>query len=266
MTILDTILERKTEEVAALRAGEGEAALERRASAADAPRGFAAALCGSDEGLRQHDSPRVIAEFKRASPSRGVIREPANPAEIARQYESAGAVAMSVLTDHEFFRGGLADMRAACAACSLPVIRKDFTVDVLQILEARAEGADAVLLIVAALDDGRLKDLHEAARSLSLDVLVEVHDRAELDRALELQADVIGINNRDLRTFTTDVAVTRSLLPHVGGRTVVSESGISSADTIRELASEGVHAFLIGESLMAESDPGEALARLRGIR
>ncbi len=258
MNILDEILERKACQAAELRRDPGESALCERAASAAPARDFGSAL-------RSGERPRVIAEFKRASPSRGAIRPDADPAAIAQAYEAAGASALSVLTDAVFFGGGLADLRAARAACALPVLRKDFTVDPIQVLEARAAGADAVLLIVAALDDARLRDLLGAAADTGLAVLVEVHTRDELDRALALDAQILGINNRDLRTFRTDVSVTRTLAPHAAGRTVVSESGLDSASTLHTLQAEGVDAFLIGEALMREPDPGEALAKLRGL-
>jgi indole-3-glycerol phosphate synthase len=258
MSVLDRILAVKRSEVAALRRAPGEAELSARAARADAPRGFARAL-------RTGGSPRVIAEFKRASPSRGEIRPGADPAEIARAYEAAGAVALSVLTDRDFFRGDLDDLRRARAACRLPVLRKDFTIDSLQLLEARAAGADAALLIVAALEDAQLRELLACARELALDALVEVHDEPELERALACGGELIGINNRDLRDFKTDVGVTRALLPRAAGRTVVSESGLDAAETLRALAAEGASAFLIGEALMRDADPGAALRRLRGV-
>ena len=257
MTILKRILERKEEEVRSLRRERGEADLLRAASEAAPPRDFAGAL-------RAGGAPRLIAEFKRASPSAGPIREGADPSEIARSYEAAGAAALSVITDRDFFRGSLDDLRAARAAVSLPVLRKDFTLDALQILEARAAGADAVLLIVAALDDGALRALLDVAREQSLAALVEVHTRGELDRALEAGAELIGVNNRDLSTFKTDVAVTRALLQHAAGRTLISESGISDPETVRQLMAEGVDAFLVGEALMRADDPGGELRRLRG--
>jgi indole-3-glycerol phosphate synthase len=257
MTILDRILERKREEIRELRARGGEAELERAARAAPPPRGFARAL-------REAERPRVIAEFKRASPSKGVLRAGADPAEIARLYAEAGAAALSVLTDREFFQGALEDLAAARAVTGLPILRKDFVLDPIQVLEARTAGADAVLLIVAALDDAPLVELIAAAGEAGLDALVEVHDGAELDRALAAGADPIGINNRDLRTFETRVEVTRELLPRAGGRTVVSESGLDDAATLAKLDAEGVHAFLVGEALMGAADPGEALRALRG--
>jgi indole-3-glycerol phosphate synthase len=258
MSVLDRILEQKVAEVAALRASPGEAAFAASVREASAPRGFVRCLLAASE-------PRVIAEFKRASPSRGEIRPGADPAVIADVYAAAGAAALSVLTDREFFCGSLADLEAARAACALPVLRKDFTIDPIQLLEARAAGADAILLIVSALDDGALAELHAAALELQLDVLVEVHDRAELERALSLEPALLGINNRDLATFRTDIAVTRALLPHAQGRPVVSESGIDSPGAVAELAAEGVGAFLVGEALMRQPDPGAALRELRGM-
>jgi indole-3-glycerol phosphate synthase len=256
VTVLDAILARKREEVAELRRTTSESALVARAREASAPRGFAAAL---QNGPR----PRVIAEFKRASPSKGEIRPGADPAAIARAYASAGAAALSVLTDLDYFSGSLADLRAARAACALPVLRKDFTIDALQILEARASGADAILLIVAALSDAALRELLACARETGVDALVEVHTAEELERALAVEAPLVGINNRDLHTFKTDVAVTRALLPQASGRTVISESGLDSAAVLRALDAEGVDAFLVGEALMREKDPGAALRQLR---
>ncbi len=258
MTVLDRILEQKRREVSDLRATVGERELRSRARDASPTRGFARALVSGSR-------PRVIAEFKRASPSKGEIRRGADPAEIARAYAAAGAAALSVLTDREFFRGDLDDLRRAREACDLPVLRKDFTIDRIQILEARAAGADAVLLIVAALSESELRDLLACARETGLDVLVEVHTAAELEHALALDAELIGVNNRDLATFETDVARTRELLPMASGRTVISESGLDSCEVIRGLDADGVQAFLIGEALMRDPDPGAALRRLRGV-
>ena len=257
MNVLDRILAVKRGEVAALRREVGERELRARAARAEPPRGFARALAN---GAR----PRVIAEFKRASPSKGEIRPGADPAEIARAYAAAGAAALSVLTDAQFFRGSLDDLVCARAAVVLPVLRKDFTIDPLQLLEARAAGADAALLIVAALGDGQLRELHACARELGLDPLVEVHDEPELERALAAGAELVGVNNRDLRDFKTDVGVTRALLPLAAGRTLVSESGLDSPELLRALEAEGASAFLIGEALMREPDPGAALRRMRG--
>ncbi len=220
-------------------------------------RGFRAALGGPGVA--------VIAEFKRRSPSAGILREQADVAEIVGAYERGGASALSVLTEGPNFGGSLADLRAARASCALPVLRKDFVVDEYQLLEARAAGADAVLLIVAALEDRALARLHDAARALDLDVLVEVHDRDELDRALAAEARLIGINNRDLRDFSVDVARTTLLREAIPpGITVVSESGIADARQLRELAAQGVDAVLVGESLMRAPDPAQALRQLLG--
>lgn len=258
MSVLEQILARKAEEVASLRRDPGQAALSARATEADPVRGFARALESAER-------PRVIAEFKRASPSKGSIRPAADAAQIARAYAAAGAAALSVLTDRDFFEGSLDDLRAARAACGLPVLRKDFTIDALQIAEARAAGADAILLIVAALEDARLRELLAAARELGLDALVEVHTAGELERALACGAELLGINNRDLASFRTDVGVTRELLPHSGGVPVVSESGLSDSATLRSLEAAGAAAFLVGEALMRQDDPGEALRKLRGV-
>jgi len=257
VNVLDRILARKVEEVRELRASGQESELRARARDADPPRGFLRAL-------REGPRPAVIAEFKRASPSKGVIRAGATPEEIAKQYEAAGAAAMSVLTDVDFFQGSLDDLERARASVSLPVLRKDFTIDEIQLVEARAHGADAILLIVAALEDTRLAELADAARGLGLDVLVEVHSGPELERARAIGAELVGVNNRDLKTFVTDVAVTRSLLPQAAGMTLVSESGLDSPETVAALAAEGVAAFLIGEALMRAAHPGDELRRIRG--
>src|SRR4051812_46965086 len=205
----------------------------------------------------------VIAEFKRRSPSAGEIRAGATPAEIARDYDAAGATALSVLTDGPHFGGSIDDLREARAACELPVLQKDFTVDTYQLYEAAVAGADAVLLIVAALDADQLARLHEEARGLDLDVVVEVHNEAELEVALTVDAEAIGINNRNLDDFTVDVRTTFELMPDVpAGKTVVSESGIAERDTLNELERVGVDAVLIGEALMRAEDPGAKLREL----
>ncbi len=213
--------------------------------------------------LRAGPSPRVIAEFKRASPSRGVIRADADAGAYARAYARAGAAALSVLTDAEFFDGSFEDLRTARAACELPVLRKDFLIDPIQVSEARAGGADAVLLIAAALDDVCLRELLASAQEHGVDALVEVHTDEELERARGCGAEIVGINNRDLHSFHTDVAVTRRLLPRARGCTIISESGLDDPDVLRTLEEEGVHAFLVGEALMRQGDPGEALLKLR---
>lgn len=205
----------------------------------------------------------VIAEYKRRSPSAGTIREGAELAEVVAAYERGGAAAVSVLTDGPHFGGSLEDLRSARAACDLPILRKDFTVDPYQLYEASAYGADAVLLIVAALDDAELTELRDGARALGLDVLVEVHDREELSRALSLGADLIGINNRDLRDFSVDVERTFALLEELpAGTTVISESGIDSPEQLARLHAHGVSGVLVGESLMRAPDPDLALRAL----
>jgi indole-3-glycerol phosphate synthase len=226
-----------------------------QSSGANRPHGFRAAL--ARPGIA------VIAEFKRRSPSAGVLRGEPDLAEIVGAYARGGARALSVLTEQPNFGGSLEDLRAARSLCELPLLRKDFVVDDYQLLEARAAGADAVLLIVAALSDAQLASLHARAHELGLDVLVEVHDRAELDRAVELGAELIGVNNRDLRDFSVDVARTHALRGAIpAGVLVVSESGIASAAQLRELASDRVDAVLVGESLMRAADPARALEEL----
>ncbi|HEX4483286.1 MAG TPA: indole-3-glycerol phosphate synthase TrpC [Solirubrobacteraceae bacterium] len=222
---------------------------------ASEPRGFRAAL--SRPGVA------VIAEFKRRSPSAGTLRAEPDLAEIVAAYARGGAAALSVLTERPNFGGSLEDLRNARALCELPLLRKDFVVNDYQLLEARDAGADAVLLIVAALTDTELGSLHERARALALDVLVEVHDRAELDRALAVGAETIGVNNRDLRDFSVDVARTHALRGAIpAGVLVVSESGITATAQLRELARERVDAVLVGESLMRAADPAQALREL----
>jgi indole-3-glycerol phosphate synthase len=207
----------------------------------------------------------LIAEFKRRSPSAGEIREGATVGEIASGYESGGAAALSVLTDETHFGGSLEDLRAARAACELPILQKDFVVDPYQLAEAALSGADAILLIVAALSDQELAELHDAARGLDLDCLVEVHDADELERALRLDAEVIGINNRNLDDFTVDIATTEELIVDIpAGKTVVSESGIADRETLRELEEMGVDAVLIGEVLMRAPDPEAKVRELTG--
>jgi indole-3-glycerol phosphate synthase len=255
MTILADILEAKRLEVAALDRGAIEGAID----GAGEPRGFAGALLRSP-------SPAVIAEFKRASPSKGEIRPRADAGAVASQYEAGGAAAISVLTDAGFFSGSLDDLSAARDATALPVLRKDFIIDPVQVAEARAAGADAVLLIVAALENSTLRRLHVAATELGMDALVEVHDEHEARRALDVGATLVGINNRDLRTFDTDPEITTRLAPLLEGCTVVAESGIDDPAVIADLSAAGAHAFLIGEALMTAPDPQSELERLRGQR
>jgi indole-3-glycerol phosphate synthase len=205
----------------------------------------------------------VIAEIKKASPSKGLLREPFDPPAIAASYAAHGAACLSVLTDERFFQGSLDDLRAARAACSLPALRKDFVVDPWQVYEARAHGADCILLIVAALDDARLTEFEAIAHALSMDVLVEVHDAAELDRALALKTPLVGVNNRNLRSFEVSLDTTLALLPRIpGDRMVVTESGILGPADVARMRQAGVNAFLVGEAFMRAPDPGEALATL----
>jgi len=205
----------------------------------------------------------VIAEVKKASPSKGVIREDFDPAQIAVSYESGGAACLSVLTDIDFFQGANAYLQQARAACSLPVIRKDFIIDEYQVYEARAMGADCILLIVAALDDAQMQTLDQCARRLGLDVLVEVHDHGELQRALRLDNTLLGINNRDLNTFSTSLATTYDLLAHIpDDRIVVTESGIHTVDDVNAMRKHEVNTFLVGEAFMRAEEPGQELRRL----
>jgi indole-3-glycerol phosphate synthase len=225
------------------------------------PRGFESALRAKIAAGRA----AVIAEVKKASPSKGVLREHFDPPEIARSYECGGAACLSVLTDRQFFQGALDFMVQARAACALPVLRKDFVIDPYQVYEARAAGADCVLLIVAALEDARMAELEACALSLGMDVLVEVHDAAELERALRLRTRLLGINNRNLRTFEVSLRTTLDLLPRIDpGLLVVTESGILGADDVATMRAAGVHAFLVGEAFMRAHDPGAELARLFG--
>ncbi len=257
--IFKRILAHKAEEVRARAASRPLAALRAAAEQAPPPRGFVAAIETRLAGGR----PAVIAEIKRASPSKGVLRADFDPAELARRYERAGAACLSVLTDAAFFQGADEHLAAARAACALPVLRKDFLLEEYQVYEARALGADCVLLIAAGLDDARLRALATLARALGLDVLVEVHDESELERALVLGTRLIGINNRDLRRFTVDLQTTLALLPKIPhDRIVVTESGILARADVERLRAHGVHAFLVGEAFMKAPDPGAMLAAL----
>ncbi len=259
--ILDQIVAVKTLEVAAARARVGEAALREQAAAQDAPRGFAAAL----QAKLAAGQPAVIAEIKKASPSKGVIRAHFVPADIAASYAQHGAACLSVLTDAQFFQGHADFLRQARAACSLPVLRKDFMVDPYQVLEARAMGADCILLIAACLSDAQMADLEACAIALGLDVLVEVHDGDELDRALRLQTPLLGINNRNLKTFEVTLDTTLGLLPRVpAGKLLVTESGISNRADVQRMRAAQVQAFLVGEAFMRADDPGAALAAVFG--
>ncbi|MHB0774446.1 indole-3-glycerol phosphate synthase TrpC [Halomonas sp. WWR20] len=258
-TILAKILARKEQEVAERRVRVPESELLARARQQSAPRGFVKALT---ECIQAGD-PAVIAEIKKASPSKGVIREDFQPAAIARAYANAGASCLSVLTDADFFQGHEDYLVAAREACELPVIRKDFITHGYQVTEARAIGADCILLIVAALDDARLKDLYQQAGELGMDVLVEVHDALELERAMALSLPLVGINNRDLRTFETSLDTTFELLGRIPPDVVVvTESGIYSRGDVEHMREYNVNGFLVGEAFMREADPGDALRRL----
>lgn len=252
-TILDRIVARKIEELAALDVAS--------LPVSDSPpRPFAAALRRADGRVA------LIAEIKRASPSKGVLIEDFQPVRLAQQYAEGGASALSVLTDRDFFMGSLADLAAAREAVSLPVLRKDFTIDERQIAEARAYGADAILLIVAILDDAKLRDLYAAAAAHGLAALVEVHTQAELERALRLEPQLIGINNRDLRTFKVDLNVFRSLAPYVPPQvTLVAESGIYTPQDVAEMAAHGASAILVGESLVKAADITAQVRQLSGV-
>ncbi|MGB7411983.1 indole-3-glycerol phosphate synthase TrpC [Sphingopyxis granuli] len=250
MNKLTEILATKAEEVAERRKSRSVTQLD--AIDAGAVRGFAAAL----ERKIAAGGFGLIAEIKKASPSKGLIREDFNPADHARAYEAGGAACLSVLTDAPWFQGHEEFLIAARTACALPVLRKDFMIDPWQVAEARSIGADAILIIVAALDDGPMREIEAAALERGMDVLVEVHDEAELDRALtHLRSRLIGVNNRDLRTFETDLAVTERLAQRVPpGTLLVGESGIAAHADCQRLARSGVHAFLVGESLMRQAD------------
>lgn len=266
MTILAQILERKAGEVERARAQIAPAEMQRRArEVAQPPRGFRDALIAAE-------TPAVIAELKRRSPSKGEIRPDFEPVACAREYAANGAAALSVLTDEHYFGGHLDFLAKIRAAVSLPLLRKDFTIDPYQVDESRVAGADAILLIAAALSGERMPQLFERARGLGLDVLVEVHDEAELEAALAMEADLIGVNNRDLATFTTDLSITERLAAVIAERSdpggmgavvLVAESGIRGRADIERLQRAGAHAFLVGESLMREPDLGSALRRLR---
>lgn len=259
--ILARILEAKRREVEASKAAVAGEEIERRARSAPAVRGFEHALRRKIAAGR----PGVIAEIKRASPSRGLIRADFDPARIAASYEAHGAACLSVLTDREFFGGSADDLRAARAACSLPALRKDFIVDPYQVFEARSWGADCVLLIVGAAPHAELLALEAGARDLGMDVLVECHDGDELEEALRFRTPLIGINNRDLRTFETRLETTLELRARVpADRLLVTESGIASHEDVERLWTHGVSAYLVGSTFMAAADPGTELARVFG--
>ena len=257
--ILQRILATKRDEIAAARRAVPVEELEQRAHAQPPPRDFIAALRAKNAA----GTPAVIAEIKRASPSKGLLRQDFDPAALAKSYESGGAACLSVLTDREYFQGGNEHLSAARAACGLPVLRKDFIIDPYQVLEARAIGADCILLIAAAAAVDELRGLEQLAHRLGMAVLVEVHDERELAVALALATPLIGINNRSLRTFVTSLQTTLDLLPGVpAGKLVVTESGIRDRADVARLRTRGVQAFLIGEAFMRAADPGRALREL----
>ena len=262
--ILQKICAVKEQEVAAARAELSQPELRAQAEAQPPARDFVGAIRAKHAAGRA----AVIAEIKRASPSKGVIRADFHPAAIAASYERAGAACLSVLTDRQFFQGAPEYLQAARAACHLPVLRKDFLIDAYQVFEARAMGADAILLIAACLDLAQMRDMEQLAIALGMAVLVEVHDGAELDLALQLQTPLIGINNRNLRTFEVALQTTLDLLPRIisgqGGRIVVTESGILQPQDVSLMRSHDVHTFLVGEAFMRAPDPGAELQALFG--
>ena len=257
--ILDRIVAVKRDEIAAARKQRSQASTRAEAEAQRDGRGFEAALRAKTAAGRA----AVIAEVKKASPSKGVLREHFVPAEIAASYERGGAACLSVLTDAQFFQGSAAFLQEARAACSLPVLRKDFIVDAYQVFEARVMAADCILLIAACLGDALMSDLEAQAHALGMAVLVEVHDGAELDRALRLKTPLVGINNRNLRSFEVSLETTLALLPEVpADRLLVTESGILTPADVQRMRTAGVQAFLVGEAFMRAPDPGAALAGL----
>ncbi len=257
--ILERILAVKADEVARAKGARPISGLRAEAKRAPAARDFMGAL----RSRMAAGSPAVIAEIKKASPSRGVLRASYDPAAIAASYERHGAACLSVLTDEQFFQGALEHMQQARAACQLPVLRKDFTLDPYQVFEARAAGADCILLIAAALEDARMQELEAAAGEAGLAVLVEVHDAAELDRALKLRTPLLGINNRNLRTFETRLETTLELAVKVPqDRIIITESGILTREDVQRLRAGRIGCFLVGEAFMRAADPGAELARL----
>lgn len=257
-TILRDIIARKWEEISERSSRISLSELDARVRMQDGCRGFGKALVDT-----ARERPAVIAEAKRASPSKGVIREHFDPAAIAASYEAGGACCLSVLTDVDFFQGADSYLQQARAACALPVIRKDFIVDPYQVLEARALGADCILLIVAALEDGQMAELNTVAIDLGMDVLIEVHDREELERSLVLNNQLVGINNRNLHSFETRLETTWELQEHIpADRLVITESGIHSRDDVLAMQERDVNAFLVGEAFMRAENPGAKLAEL----
>ena len=260
--ILEKILATKREEIAAGLAAVPLAGMRARAEAAAVPRDFVGALRAKIAA----GQPAVIAEIKKASPSKGVLREDFIPADIAQAYAESGAACLSVLTDKQFFQGSIDYLKQARASCDLPVLRKDFIIDAYQVYESRVMGADCILLIAACLDDAQMKLLEALAMSLDMAVLVEVHDEAELDRALKLRTPLIGINNRNLNTFEVSLDTTLKLMGKVpADRLLVTESGIATPEDVQRLRDAKVNAFLVGEAFMRAEDPGEALQQLFGL-
>jgi indole-3-glycerol phosphate synthase len=257
--ILDKIVAVKREEVAAALAKKSLAMVRADAESRVLTRGFEGALRAKIAA----GQAAVIAEIKKASPSKGVLRQEFIPADIAQSYAEHGAACLSVLTDKQFFQGSVDFLKQARASCDLPVLRKDFLIDVYQVYEARVMGADAILLIAACLDDAQMAEMEAVARSLDMAVLVEVHDRAELDRALKLKTNLVGINNRNLKTFEVSLQTTLDMLAAVpADRLLVTESGILSVDDVKRMREAHVNAFLVGEAFMRANEPGEALAKL----
>lgn len=257
--ILKKILKRKTEEIFEASQKESAAELSKRAESASEPRGFIQAI----ENKIAEGKAGVIAEIKKASPSKGVLRENFIPAEIAKSYEEHGAACLSVLTDKDFFQGGDEYLKQAREATNLPVIRKDFIIDPYQVYEARAMGADCILLIVAALGDASMNELLSLAHHLDMDVLMEVHDKEEMERAIQSGAKLIGVNNRNLRTFEVTLQTTLDMLDMVPeDRILVTESGILVPDDVKLMRDNNINAFLVGEAFMRADDPGEKLAEL----
>ncbi|MFT5895167.1 MAG: indole-3-glycerol phosphate synthase [bacterium] len=257
--ILKRIIKRKYEEIAERSALVSIEELVDKAAQADVVRGF----CKAMDVQMADGRAAVIAEVKKASPSKGVLRDPFEPADIARSYEAGGAVCLSVLTDVDFFQGSEAALVAARQACSLPVIRKDFIIDPYQVVEARAMGADCILLIAAALEDDQMQLLYKQAVGLGMDVLVEVHDAIELQRSLSLSPMLLGINNRNLRTFDVSLDTTLELLDQIPKETkIVTESGILNSNDVARMREANVHAFLVGEAFMRAKDPGAALQEM----
>ncbi len=257
--ILDKIVAVKREEVAAALKQKSLALVRADAESRVLTRDFEGAMRAKIAA----GQAAVIAEIKKASPSKGVLRADFIPADIAQSYAEYGAACLSVLTDKQFFQGSVDYLKQARASCNLPVLRKDFMIDVYQVYEARAMGADAILLIAACLDDAHMTDMEAVARSLDMAVLVEVHDRAELERALKLKTRLVGINNRNLKTFEVSLQTTLDMLPDVpADRLLITESGIQTPEDVRRMREAKVNAFLVGEAFMRASEPGEALAKL----